>query len=143
MHEKLSRASEISGAEFKHQQNKIRERESMKLQNQLNRAGLSAALAVGPSLAWAAEGSVVGDNIGVLGLVAALVVFAFLPRKEKAAAPAPEAPVAEAPAAESEAVAEEAAPEAPAAEEAAPVEEAAASEAAPAEAEDKPAESAE
>lgn len=115
----------------------------MRLQKQLNRVGLSAALAIGPSLAWAAEGSVVGDNVGVLGIVAALVAFAFLPKKEKAAAP-----VAEAPAADSEAAAEEApaaaeaAPEAPAAEEAAPAEEASVSEEAPAETEDKPAESA-
>lgn len=116
----------------------------MKLQKQLNRAGLSVALAVGPSLAWAAEGSAVGDNMIALGLVAALLAFAFMPRGGTKAAPAAEpAPAAEAeaaaaaadeaPAAEGEAVAEEAAPEAPTAEgEAAPAAEAA-SEEAPAE----------
>ncbi|MGZ8245590.1 hypothetical protein [Methylomagnum sp.] len=120
----------------------------MKLQNQLNRVGLSVALAVGPSLAFAAEGgSVVGDNIAVLGIVAALVVFAFLPKGGKKAAPVAEsAPAAaesepaaeeaeaEAPVTESEPVAEEAASEVPAAEGEAPAAEAA-SEEAPAESE--------
>jgi hypothetical protein len=115
----------------------------MKLQKQLNRAGLAVALAVGPSLAWAAEGSAVGDNMIALGLVAALLAFAFMPRGGTKAAPAaepvpaavaeaPAAPADEAPAAEGEAVAEEAAPEAPPAEGEAPAAEVA-SEEAPAE----------
>lgn len=80
----------------------------MKLQQMINRLGLGAVLASGSASAWAAEGGGLGDNLPVLGLAAALLIFAFTRKSEKsvpAAAPAPETTEAPA-AAEAEAVAE-------------------------------------
>lgn len=110
----------------------------MKLQKLFYSSGLGMALAA-PVAAWAAEGSVLTDNLPVLGGVAALLVFAFLPRKAaKPATPAccgsacsePEsAPEAAAAAASEEASAEaEPAAEEAAAEEASATEQPAAAE---------------
>lgn len=123
----------------------------MKLQKLFYSGGLGMALAA-PVAAWAAEGSVLADNLPILGGVAALLVFAFLPRKAaKPAAPAccgstcsepesaPEAAVAaaEEASAEAEPAAEEAA-----AEEASATEQPAAAEATAAESEQPAAENA-
>ncbi len=81
----------------------------MKLQQMIHRTGLCAVLATGPSLAWAAEGSAggLGDNLPILGLAAALLIFAFTRKAEKSTPVAPPAPEpVEAPAAEAPAVAE-------------------------------------
>jgi hypothetical protein len=89
----------------------------MKLQPMKYLTGLGAVLAMGPALAWAAEGSAggLGDNLPVLGVAVALLIFAFTRKPERSAPTAPpvaaEPAVADAaPAAEAEA-AEEPAPE--------------------------------
>lgn len=81
----------------------------MKLQQLLYKLGSGVVLASGSASVWAAEGaSGLGDNLPVIGLAAALLIFAFTRKSEKSTPAAPSAPEAEAaPApAEVEAVAE-------------------------------------
>lgn len=84
----------------------------MKLHKILFRAGLLALLAAGSPVASAAGESAMSDNFIVLGLAAALLIFAFTRKPEKLSPPAASccAP-AEEPAAEAESPAEEAASE--------------------------------
>jgi hypothetical protein len=116
----------------------------MKLQKLFYGSGLGMALAA-PVSAWAAEGSVFTDNLPVIGGVAALLIFAFLPRKAaKPSAPAccgstcsePEAAAPEAAAAAPEAAAAAEASEEASAEPAAEAEESATEQ--PAAAEEEP-----
>jgi cytoskeletal protein RodZ len=100
----------------------------MKLQKTFFRAGLLATLVAGPTVAWAAGESALSDNFIILGLAAALVIFAFTRKSEKQAPPP--APVEE-PSAEPEPAEETAAAEEPAAEEAGAAEASAEPEATP------------
>lgn len=120
----------------------------MRLQHIFHHLGVGVAIAAGPVPAWATEGGVLGDNLPVLGVVAALLIFALTRKPEKsvppAAVPAPEAdPVAVAATVPSEPEAEAPAEESVADETETPSEPgepAASEEAAPAEPEPAPSE---
>ncbi|SMF95397.1 hypothetical protein SAMN02949497_2760 [Methylomagnum ishizawai] len=68
----------------------------MRLQHIFHHLGVGAVIAAGPVPAWAAEGGVLGDNLPVLGVVAALLIFALTRKPEKSVAPPAAVPAAEA-----------------------------------------------
>lgn len=68
----------------------------MRLQHIFHHLGVGVAIAAGPVPAWAAEGGVLGDNLPVLGVVAALLIFALTRKPEKSVPPPAAVPVPEA-----------------------------------------------